>query len=480
MTNGLNDVGHLDADVDDYGFYGRQTSMMTDDNYWVLGETRAISTVFMGGVYLFVTTPGDVASAVVLTQHQKFWTYAEPGPNTDGIIGNHANLTRTVIVPNSGGPTVATSAFRIADTASQLQLDFALRQELIAVPVPRSLIQQTYAITNNGAVAVDLVLFAFADGDLYFNNDSSFSNDVVGAGPGRCYVYQHQPNLPEQGIALRDGGGTIANTYYVAMKAGDLPDPSGPPYVGIGANGPEQYVFNSWSTAVRGMPVTWRNHVARVGYNIAGEDTTGFDGDASIALEYRLALAPGETQTIKLDRHYGTNSLPCGGGASCGNGVVDAGESCDSSRVDTAMCNSVNCTSPACGDGVLNALAGEECESIGIDSTTCNGSTCLLASCGDGYLNAAAGEVCDDGGEDTAICNSANCQPPACGDGIVNGAAQEDCETGSLCDVRTCTYNFTVGGGCAGCAAQDDSDGALWLIACAAVVIVRRRRRAVS
>ena len=443
LNAGVSGPGYLDADVDDYGFYGRQTSQMTDDNYWAMGESREISTTFMSGVYLLVTTPGNVSSAVVLTQHQKFWTFAEPGPMTDGIAGAHAALTKTVTLANSGGPTVATSGFRIADTASQLQLDFALRQELVARPAPEDLLKQTYAITNNGGVPVEIVFYAFSDGDLYFGNDSSWTNDIVGAGPGLCYLYQHQPNRPDASIALRDGGGDATRTYYAAIKAGHTPDPSGPAMAPGNANGGEQYVFNSWMSSTRGMPTTWRNNVALVGYDMAGEDTTGFDGDAMIALEYHVSLAVGETKTIILERYYGTIALPCGGGPLCGNGVVDAGEMCDSSGVDSASCNGVNCTTSSCGDGVLNTLAGEQCETIGIDSSTCNGATCLTSACGDGYVNVAAGETCD--GDE------------------------------SWCDPTMCQYDFLIGGGCAGCSSSGrDGSGALVVLA---LMLVARRRR---
>ena len=113
-----------------------------------------------------------------------------------------------------------------------------------------------------------------------------------------------------------------------------------------------------------------------------------------------------------------------------------------------------------CGDGYVNTAAGEDCESAMIDSADCNAMTCKHSVCGDGYANAAAGEACDDG-EDTAACNLANCQPPMCGDGIVNIAAGEGCETGELCDLTTCNFNFSVGGGCGGCASGDAGFGAL-------------------
>jgi len=469
-------TGYLDVDLDDFGFYGRQQSMMTDDNYWPTGEQRATSVTFMGGSFLFVTTPGPVTSAIALTNFNKFWSFAEPGPQTDGIAGMHTALTRTVTSANVVTGNSAASAFRIADAPSQMQLDFNLAQQLVPQTAPVVELIQSYTVKNNGTVPVDIVMYAFEDADLYFGNDSSWTNDVVGAGPGLCYVYQHQPGHPEWGISLRDGGGTVAKSYYVASKGGYLPDPGGPPMAPMNGNATEQYVFNSWSTAVHGMPTTWRNNVAVVGYNMPGEDTTGFDGDGSIALEYRLTLAVGQTETIKFERWYGTDALPCGGGVLCGNGVVDSGEACDTSGADTTQCNGVNCTSSTCGDGVLNAAAGEQCESLGIDSAGCNGATCMMPACGDGYLNLAAGELCDDG-KDTASCNVANCQAPACGDGIVNFAAGEECEDGTWCDVPSCQFNFSVGGGCAGCASGGGGGGAWWLVALA-WLLGRRRRSA--
>jgi hypothetical protein len=53
---------------------------------------------------------------------------------------------------------------------------------------------------------------------------------------------------------------------------------------------------------------------------------------------------------------------------SCGDGVMQAGEDCDT-RGESATCNS-DCTSSVCGDGVINAAAGEQCDAIN-ESTRC-------------------------------------------------------------------------------------------------------------
>ncbi|MCX4241743.1 FG-GAP repeat protein [Paraliomyxa miuraensis] len=80
----------------------------------------------------------------------------------------------------------------------------------------------------------------------------------------------------------------------------------------------------------------------------------------------------------------------------CGNGVVEAGESCDEG-VETATCN-VNCTPAQCGDGIVNATRGEQCDAGG--ATALCDDDCTPVVCGDGLANNVAGEECD--GDDLA------------------------------------------------------------------------------
>jgi hypothetical protein len=53
---------------------------------------------------------------------------------------------------------------------------------------------------------------------------------------------------------------------------------------------------------------------------------------------------------------------------SCGDGVVQAGEDCDTGG-ESATCNE-DCTTAMCGDGVINAAAGEQCDAIN-ESLSC-------------------------------------------------------------------------------------------------------------
>ncbi len=175
----------------------------------------------------------------------------------------------------------------------------------------------------------------------------------------------------------------------------------------------------------------------------------------------------------------------------CGDGVVTSPESCDGG-VGAATCASVvgtgstgtlacsslckfdsaGCTPPAsCGDGVINA--GESCDGPSLGANTCATATgkpaatgdlacktnCTLDLagchfCGDGAVD--SGEACD-GGVGTATCasvvgagstgtlscgidcklNTSACSaPPVCGDGVKNG--NDACDGGDL-GGATCT-----------------------------------------
>jgi hypothetical protein len=106
----------------------------------------------------------------------------------------------------------------------------------------------------------------------------------------------------------------------------------------------------------------------------------------------------------------------------CGNGKVEAGETCDVSGL-SADCD-FDCTVPECGDRIVNPDAGEECEP-GAESPRCT-SACTFAACGNG--NVDADEECDDAG-DSPTCDG-DCSGVECGDGWVNAAADEQCEPG--------------------------------------------------
>ncbi len=164
-------------------------------------------------------------------------------------------------------------------------------------------------------------------------------------------------------------------------------------------------------------------------------------------------------------------SVACGGSEEepvCGNGKVEAGESCDDGNADdTDGCRNT-CTAATCGDGIVQAGVEECDDGNDVDTDGCL-STCVAASCGDGVVQAGV-ETCDDGNDvDTDACPT-TCQTAACGDGFVQ-AGSEECDDGNDVDTDACRNNCVsatcgdgvVHAGVEGCddGNEDDSDACL-------------------
>jgi hypothetical protein len=538
FDNGRVGDGHLDLGVNEYGTWGAWLAVAQEDHFQPPAAANALTT-YIAGAYVFITTPDMTTTAVLLDDQKKWFDYVEP--MGDGINGaRDTTLVRAITTANTQLATNDVhSAFSIteptAPAGQRVGLGFTLRQTMTTETAPATLLRQTYVITNTGDLDLQLDFSTQWDADLQWtgSNPYPYDDDVVGASPGLCSVYQHEPGNTAMSVSLSDGGSTVPISHYFGAKATVTP-PNGPPAFSTSAG---HAVFDA-----RGLPASWRDLIANVGYDTAGESGSSPGLDAMIGNEYQFSLAVGHSVTIVVDRRWGTIDVACPAPATCGNGVVDSGEQCDSGGVDTATCNS-NCTKAMCGDGYLNMAAGEQCESNGIDSVECNGTLCTVPRCGDGYVNMAAGEQCDSSGVDSMSCNGASCTAPRCGDGYVNTAAGEVCESGgsdsaqcngtlctaprcgdgyvnmaagescdsagsdtadcdgatctapmcgdghvneaageqcepgmSLCDAPTCKYAFKLGGGCGGCGAGSAQD-VVPLCGLVLILLVRRRRR---
>jgi hypothetical protein len=443
FDNGVTGPGYTSVTPDDYGTYGFLIGQQFDDEFYPPGVSNPFTPTHLSGPMLFITTAGMHTSSVLLTDYKPWADYVEnPPPQPDGILADamHTGLTRSVATAIAmSGTNKATSAFRIASTQAGILIDVGLVQSLTSDSVTvSSHLDSVYTFTNNGTVPVSLVLHILWDSDLFYNGANKDNDDIVGAGPGVCGVYQHDGD-PRWSVALGNGPlSTVPLTYYYGGKEGFVPG-SPPAFVPDNVAIDMQYIWLG-----HGMPASWRNYVVGPGKNAVGESSPSLVGDATIGIEYQFPVAVGASETINVRRYWGTTTVPCFVSANCGNGVVDSGELCDGA--DTPTCNGATCTASVCGDGYMNVAAGEQCDSSGVDSETCVGATCLVSACGDGYVNAAAGE---------------------------------DCEAGELCDTSTCQYNFSVGGGCAGCGVSGMPD-ASWLLCVAGGLLVLRRRRRVT
>ncbi len=124
--------------------------------------------------------------------------------------------------------------------------------------------------------------------------------------------------------------------------------------------------------------------------------------------------------------------------ASCGDDVVDDGESCDGTDLGTTACSSCRDEADAepcscCGDGV--AEPSEECDYGASNSNTtpdaCR-TNCYKPSCGDNVAD--TGETCDGTDLGTTACSScrdeADAEPcSCCGDGVKEPS--EECDNGA-------------------------------------------------
>jgi cysteine-rich repeat protein len=120
--------------------------------------------------------------------------------------------------------------------------------------------------------------------------------------------------------------------------------------------------------------------------------------------------------------------------ARCGDGVVDGDEACDdgteNSDTEPGACRT-DCRAARCGDGVVDD--GETCDDGAENSDTAPGACrtdCRAARCGDGVID--TGEECDDGAENSdtepGACRT-DCLPARCGDGVVDEG--EPCDDGA-------------------------------------------------
>jgi cysteine-rich repeat protein len=173
------------------------------------------------------------------------------------------------------------------------------------------------------------------------------------------------------------------------------------------------------------------------------------------------------------------------GVARCGDGFVDVNapggaEQCDDANmVDNDACTN-RCTTPACGDRVLQM--GEACDDGNTAGDDGCSPSCAIERCGDGAMQ--TNESCDDGNTVGSDGCSSLCKLESCGDGVEQ--LGEQCDDGNGINGDGCSALCTLetvgpkpgadGGGCcqtAGAGVPTQAALLAWLV----LVFALRRRR---
>lgn len=283
--------GFLSIAPDDFGQWASVTFSGGGDIFNPAGAFLPLEATFTSALFLFVPSRSQRA---VLTEN----------PDHLGTVFD-GSLTLAVTSPSVGSDTngdtvddTLMSSFTATGTDTALSVDLTQSVTELVAGVS-AVVQQDYTITNDAAMSADLVLARVYDGDLLWDGD--FSNDQVGtgtnAGPGDTYVFEQEASDPATSVTLSS---PIATSYF-GGKNGVLPGLGAPPY----NFGTDTEVFDNF-----GVPTSWVNNIAGVGYDTDGVSGTAPAGstapeDGFAGLGFQLTLPPGATATVTVYHTYG-------------------------------------------------------------------------------------------------------------------------------------------------------------------------------
>ncbi|MCH7719605.1 MAG: hypothetical protein IH988_01260 [Planctomycetes bacterium] len=405
--------GYLDVAADEYGswavpFGGGEGP--NDDHFNPVDHDLA-QAAFTSGFFLFVPSiRRELLSDNADWQDQL-------GFSSDSSLDREVTAENVASDTNDDGvDDTLTSSFRVFRVPT-LDLAFVLTQNVSSAGAGVAAIQQDYTITNNAAGTTSFTLVRTYDGDLLWDPAQDFANDEVGtgtnAGGGDRHVFQQEPDAP--GVTAVTLSSPTGGAYY-GGKHGVEPE-GGPPAYNFGT---DVQVWDAY-----GIPESWRNHIAGVGY-----DTDGLSGstppgatdptDAFMGLDFEITLEPGESATVSVSHTYGQNTPadeePCEGDAN-GDGTVDP---LDSGFVLARFGCPVGTGDPGCdaadvnGDGEVNPLdSGFVLARFG----ACNGPPPppIGACCIEGTCSETTEGTCVEGGG-AYEGDGTTCDPDPCGD----------------------------------------------------------------
>jgi len=304
LHNGVAGDGELEINPDSYGAV---TVWDWVDNYdWydpVGGDPRANCT-FAASTFLYNPATLD---RVVLGEHGRNLdvTYNQRG-------GGEGTLLYEVIWPlcvsdsdGDGIDDTATSTFHAFGGNGNYDLMFDLLQT-VSKPVAGGVSTWTkvYTIYNISGEPATFLLERHNDMDLWFD---ALYEDCAGAASvgGVRNVYMREadavPNHENLVVALSGTPGYV----YCAGRSGYDPDGAGPdPPMAYGTD------FQVWENF--GLPGSWQNYVAGVGYDMDGilpqkrppGSVAPYDG--FMMLQWELTLAPEESAGVEVVTTYGS------------------------------------------------------------------------------------------------------------------------------------------------------------------------------
>jgi hypothetical protein len=178
--------------------------------------------------------------------------------------------------------------------------------------------------------------------------------------------------LPPTGLLINGSDGGLAHLF-----PSDIPPPITVEWQPVkGATNYQVLIWHFSNDPRQGFPTATGVTTAATKVVLPGTQfvTDGFYALTVSAQDRLPDLAQGHL-FANLD-HQRTATIGSGRlrfSATCGDGVVDPGEECDTAG-ESATCN-IDCTLAKCGDGVLNTTAGEQCDTIN-DTATCIAATC--------------------------------------------------------------------------------------------------------
>ncbi len=309
--------GYLEVTPDAYGAWEATSWLGYGDTFNPAGSIGPSFATFSALLSVFVGTEGAALGSNI----NLLGTY--PGTLLISAGANTASDTNS-----DGVNDTATSTFNVTNLGD-VNLDFVLTQSVSNDGGTVSVLLQTYEITNNSASPVDMKLARNFDGDLSFDGAANYyENDEVGttangAGNGQ-HAYMSEVGDSATAICLSS---PEADVYY-GSKLGVDPGSAGVPF----GYGTDTIVWQNY-----GIPTSWENYCAGVGYDVNGASGAQPAGsaspyDASLGLGWSISLAAGESTTINIYHTYGSTS-PLGGptcdcladlaGADCGTNTND-------------------------------------------------------------------------------------------------------------------------------------------------------------